>query len=525
MIKLFSPACQSAKPSITFKSLWANIERFITYCFLAVGFKMSSSMKNFHLTTLDQTMLRMYVRQLLIFQTEDLSSSKDTVRALRKSFLATLRQLPFLAGTSCPASEPAGQLTLKYPEFFSDGLVDERLDVNHSLVDDPSLRFDDLEAEGFSPSKFASDTFCPKLLRDHPGLDDALAEGLVSFKKMNPIPALAAKISFIAGGLILSVYAHHNVTDGAGIASFYRMWSSNSSAVGPNPSINLHPVEIEEMESQRRALDNLAMSSEPAECPEVRYPGTKSSKPALRSVPYDLSAKVIVFSSSTISRLASELSSLAGTRVSSFTTLVTLIWMQITLSRDANLGEKGIKTTKLTMAFDHRKNLKDYVSDTYLGNCATGITASYSVSEMLSAGSTKIAPENLAPIARSVSETLSSTTLDWLKPRLSLFARTPNPHHLGLDVDIFNGPDLFVTSWMHIGTDCEWNIPGVVGHGPKAIRKPKSKTEGNIHILPRLKQSEFEVPFEVMLCLEESEMERMVSRLRDEGWAERIVDA
>ncbi|PVH94408.1 hypothetical protein DM02DRAFT_693131 [Periconia macrospinosa] len=492
-------------------------------------------MKNFHLNTLDQTMLRIYVRHLHIFQFPDPQKRDEAFQTLRGSFFLTLRQLPFLAGFIQPPTEQEGRLYLKYSEEISEELTGGLFTLNIATTENDELRFDNLEAEGFPPSKLSRDAFCPKLLKNHPGLDDPFAEGLVSFKKDIAVPVLAAQANFVHGGLILSVYANHSVLDGTGVAQFYRIWSSHISSDNHLKAAGIHaepPVPpvlglsgVASEETQRHALDEFGKLSEPEDCPEVRYPGTASNTPKLRSTPYDLSARVFVFSSSTILKLTSELSSLTNARISSFTALLTLLWTQITLARASCLEEKNIQETKLTMAFDHRKNLKEYIDDTYLGNCATGITTSSPLAAMLSSSSKPITSDHLAPIAQCISAALSSTTLNWLKPRLSLFSRTPNPHHLSLDIDIFNGPDLFVTSWMNIGTDCVWDIPGVVGQAPKAIRKPQSKTEGNIHILPRLKMATPDAPFEVMVCLEEGEMGRLAKRLEDERWVDKIVSA
>jgi trichothecene 3-O-acetyltransferase len=490
-------------------------------------------MNHFNLSFLDQTMLRVYVRHLHIFQISDSEKTKNAVRALRKGLLATLQEIPIIGGSVSPTTQAEGSLVLQYPESISDKLVEQLLSVVFHPTEKHSYSFQHLEAEGFSPYQLPGDMFCPELLRNNPGLDDPYAEGIISFSKNKTVPVLAAQANFISGGLVLSVYTNHSVMDGIGIAQFYRVWASHVGRNAESDMSNLLSedsdpfkiVDVANMQSQRRALDVLASSSESSDCPEVRFPGTQSHTRKIRSAPYKLSAKLFVFSSSTIMKMSSELSLLTQTRISNFVALIALVWTHITLARASSLRENKIQETKLVMAFDHRKNLQQYIGEPYLGNCATGITASHPISDMFSYPSEPANVDRLSSVAKKIAETLSSTTLDWLKPRLSLFARTPNPHHLGLDVDIMNGPDLFVTSWMHIGTDCVWNIPGITGSSPKAIRKPQSKVEGNIHILPRMKLLREYAPFEVMVCLEKGEMNRLETSLSDEGWIERIVNA
>lgn len=83
-----------------------------------------------------------------------------------------------------------------------------------------------------------------------------------------------------------------------------------------------------------------------------------------------------------------------------------------------------------------------------------------------------------------------------------------------------------------MGADCEWGIPGTMASGdgmsrrggiPTAIRKPQWANEGSIIVLPRQKIGSDD--FEVLACLEEAEMGKVVESLRRGMWVERIVDA
>lgn len=154
-----------------------------------------------------------------------------------------------------------------------------------------------------------------------------------------------------------------------------------------------------------------------------------------------------------------------------------------------------------------------------------GITTSCPLSLMLFQTSSPVDARYLAPTALSITHTLSSITLGWLKNRMSLFSQTPNSYQLSMDVHIPDGPDLFVTSWIHLGADCAWNIPGTTSQIPNAIRKPQSGAEGSIHIMPRSTASDESRPFELLLCLEEVEMCKVVNGLQKEGWVERVIGA
>ncbi|KAL5393447.1 hypothetical protein DPSP01_000268 [Paraphaeosphaeria sporulosa] len=483
-------------------------------------------MNDFHLSHLDQTMLRMYARHLLFFEFPDPGYLEDAVDALRAGFAATIHQLPFLAGTIRLSNPDTGRLSLQHPESLSDELIDQIFTFSYDQAGNAVLEYTKMEKNGFPPLAIWRDVFCPVLLRNHPGLDDEFAAGLISFKKEMPVPVFAAQATFLRGGLVLSIYAHHSVIDGAGLTRLYKLLSENTRSKGSKFMLKSDGNSVAELNSQRHLFDTFAESSQPIECPEVRFPGTPRTAPLLRKEPYKVTAKIFVFPAATISELAKTLTSTTNRQISSFVALVSLIWTNITLSRSTALAANNVETVKLGIAFDHRRNLPQPLKDTYWGNCVTEITASAPVSTMLfKTSDDSVYGEQLGPIAAILSETFSSVTLDWLKPRLNLFSRTPNPWQLRSDSDAINGPDLFVTSWMHIGTECAWNIPGTTSAGPVAMRKPQAHVEGLIHVLPKVRLENGFPAVEVLVCLEEWEMERVVRRLEGERWAVRVIDA
>lgn len=480
-------------------------------------------MKDFHLSHLDQTMLRIYARHLLFFEFLDPVHLEDAIDALRAGFAATIRQLPFLAGNIRLSSPDTGRLSLEHPESPSDELIAQIFTFSHGEAGNPTFNYVDLEKSGFPPQPIWRDAFCPSLLRKHPGLDDEFAAGLISFKKGLPVPVFAAYATFIRGGLVLSVYANHSAIDGGGLTNVYKMLSEQTRSKASNTMSSSVANRLTDLDSQRRFFDTLAESSLSTDCPEIRHPGTPRRAPLLRNEPYKLASKIFIFPAATISSLASTLTFTTHRPISRFVALLSLLWTAITRSRAAILSAHNISTVNLGIAFDHRRNLPEPLNTTnYWGTCVSEITACAPVPKMLSftPGDTP-ATADLAPTASLLADRLASITLAWLQPRLRLFSRTPHPYQLRSDSDAANGPDLFVTSWMHIGTDCAWGIPGTKGGGPAAVRKPVAHVEGLVHVLPAVRPE----IVEVMVCLEEGEMGRVVRGLEGAEWDVRVVDA
>lgn len=498
---------------------------------------MLTNSKELYLSILDQTILRVYVRHLLIFPFPDPSHADTATDALQAGFAAVLHQIPFLAGTIEQLDPQSGRLALRYYEHIPLELVSRIFSKNSHLSTNLNFDYEVLRKEGAPPLRLPSDVFCPNLLKRHPGLDDPFAEGITSFTKGRPIPVFAAQANFIPGGLILSVYAHHSVLDGTGILRLYQIWSehvsSRSRGKEKSESLLSSPLSATSMQNidmERRALDALASPSSSIRCPEVRYPGTLTNAPTLRNIPYKLTPKILIFPASTISDLSTSLSSISNVRISTFTALAALLWGHITSARSSSLAENGIRETTLGIAVDHRRNLGPPFTQSYLGNCTTGMITSLPTCTLISPQ--PITAEHLAPVALNISQSISSVNFDWFRARLSYYSRTPNLATHSLNLNLTNGPDLFITSWMHMGADCEWGIPGTMKNDgevssrcgkPTAIRKPHCASEGGIIILPRRKVEADE--FEVLVCLEEVEMERVIESLLKGIWLKRVIDA
>ena len=486
---------------------------------------MATATETLNLTRLDQTVLRVYVRQLLIFPFPDAALREEAGAVLAAGLLATFKQFPFLAGTVEQSDSGIGALTVRYPKTVGSELVSRLLTTN--ALDEEELTYGSLVDAGIPPVKLPANGLCPFAMRSHPGIDDTYAEVLTTFKKGQPIPIFAAQMNFIPGGLILSAYTHHAAIDGTGIASVYQAWSENTRKHGTGMSIP-EQISARSLNDARHALDTLIEGAPAAkELPEFLFPGD-SKPPLLRDPPVKLSAKLLVFSPSTISTLAASLSKITEQRISNFTALASFVWCQATNARRASIEAKGIEKTTLGIATDHRKRVGSLLPDDYLGNVANAMVVSVPLSSIPTADN--MDAEGVAPIAFALSEALAGVDLNWFRSRLLELSKQKNPSKLMMNCHTMNGPDIFITSWQHIGADDVWAIPGTAkaqdrkwGCKPTAIRKPHNLWEGGMQILPRRKGDE--APYEIPLCLEEGDMERVLRNLQEGNWVERVVEA
>ncbi|KAF1925167.1 uncharacterized protein M421DRAFT_424188 [Didymella exigua CBS 183.55] len=486
---------------------------------------MTNAVETLDLTRLDQTVLRVYVRQLLIFPFPDPAFRKDASAILAAALLATFKQFPFLVGTVEQTDPATGAMTVRYPKTVDSELVSRLLTTN--TLDREEMDYQSLCEAGIPPFRLPANDLCPFAMRSHPGIDDTYAEVLTTFSKKLPIPVFAAQINFIPGGLVLSAYTHHCVVDGTGIATIYEVWSGNTRSYDRGMT-STRQANVHELSAARHALDTLIADAKPMNLSVFRFPGDPMPPP-LRDTPFNVSAKLLVFSAPTVSKLAASLSSITGQRISNFTALASFIWCQATNARRAAIMAKGIEKTTLGIATDHRKRVGSLLPKDYLGNVANGMIVSVPLSSIPNSGSMNA--EGIAVVALALSNALAGVDLDWFRAILLEMAKQKNSSKLMLNCNTMNGPDIFITSWQHIGADTVWAIPGTAkeqnGEGwaskPTAIRKPHNLWEGGMQILPRRKGDD--APYEIPLCLEEGDMERVLHSLQEGNWVERVIEA
>lgn len=133
---------------------------------------MSSTTKEFHLSIIDQTVFRQYLRHLFVFPFPDISYADDALHSLRTGLFRTLQQYPFLAGN---VKTTNGVLTAMYSEPIRPDYGDIMLTNSFALAGNASFAYDALEMAGFPPAMLPPYAFCPIELRNHAGLDDPYA--------------------------------------------------------------------------------------------------------------------------------------------------------------------------------------------------------------------------------------------------------------------------------------------------------------------------------------------------------------
>lgn len=500
----------------------------LSTCVKILSATMSGSWQQLHLSFLDQQPhIRVYARLFLFFPFPNLEHAVFAIDALRRGLVATLHKLPYLAGSISLPDPSKGHLQVIYNGDTVDVDISTIFSATLEAAHNSQYDYNELVADGFSSLQLPMDVFCPETLQYHPALDDGdpFAERMTTFSKGLPLPVFAAQATFIPGGIVLSMWQHHSVADGIGLMRLYEKWSQAVRTSGNNhinelgfgsrelESLPQKFVSNDEDSMLRQAFESMAQSIQAF--PSVKNPDPGASP--LRHASYKVTTKVFRFSLATILSLRAFLSNAAQSRVTGFVALAALIWAHVTHVRIGLLETRGYPKTTLSVVVDLRQYLgSPYNSPDYKGNlvlCAKPtITLPISSCSMPSSSLTK---EHIAQIAIKISKSLLAIDQNWITARLAQLVSNPSSSE-NSELRFSNGPDLYITSWQHIGADCQWDIPAVTSSKPAAIRRAAWVSEGGITILPR--QREGSAPYEVQISLAEDDMMGFEEALRRGGW-------
>ncbi|KAA8617641.1 Transferase domain containing protein [Pyrenophora tritici-repentis] len=519
-----------------------------------------SGQKELELSFIDQQPhIRVYGRYYVIFPFPGRKIENAAINALRTGFKEVLRRYPYLAGTVDMPDASSGQLRVLYPDPINniDKEAERVFTASNYSAKDPTFDYNKLQKDSFLPEDLPAKVFCPKLVKYHPGLDDGdpFAEHATSMRK-GPLPVFATQASFIPKGLVLSVWFYHAVTDGNGNARILEVWSNavrslrNAGRTGLSTMAIRPRKTLEDPSSARRKLVDRACDPGPPTLQQVKR------HPLRQNTDYKVITKMFRFSSAEVNDLREALCTyLSGSNkpnVSRFATLTAIIWAYIIRARLPLLKASKNTQSALAIVVDLRKHLGSSCSSPeYLGNLVISSIATWKLphtktvahaddtvplQELISGlevGQKIKSPtiptsvphndhlKSLASFASQISTTTRAVNKKWATTELSQVLHHPSTAQQA-SLEYSNGPDLYITSWMHMGADRKWDIPGADSSQATAIRRSAWVSEGGITVLPRKKDGEGGegVPYEVMISLAEADMEAFEEGVEEDGWLE-----
>ncbi|KAI8934321.1 hypothetical protein NX059_009058 [Plenodomus lindquistii] len=493
--------------------------------------------KAFHLSHLDQNVVRVYTQTLSIFPFPNQKETEAAIQALGAGLRLSLKRFPFLAGTLTLADRETGRLTLEYPVDISDeemACVFRSKQIPLHPTTFPHT-YEQLKRKGMPPSAFKSAMFVPEDFSNYPGIP-ANGEGKVDFQKSDA-PAMRIQAYFIPGGLVLSMYMHHSVLDFSGVTTFWQTFSANVSEVSGLRTLEknerFNPSSIADTQSKMRlAIDNAPSRPDNSLVADCYCDGTYEYR---KTLPKETKCtqRLLVIPAARVRKYREQLRPHfpKDTPPTMCNVLAALVWTHVTRARAERLTKSNYTTTNVGIATDLRKRQQPPVPADYMGNMALFSRGTLNISDLTAEH--RVTQSTIINVIRKIKATILGVDNDWISRHLTFFKSIERITDTECALALSFGADIYITSWLNFGADLRWGIPGTdlgektLNGRPEFIRRSYGPGDGGMIFLPRRRQPSagVEAPFEVLVRLAEEDMDRVLKEKDGlSKWADAAIE-
>ncbi|RMD44797.1 hypothetical protein DV735_g389, partial [Chaetothyriales sp. CBS 134920] len=468
------------------------------------------------LSSIEHCMPRAYIRVCLAYRLPP-DVDFDLVIAKLNSFtFKALDAKPYLAGYVVPATDPQGRSNVAEIQFTDQDFLNySGVDVRYLTDDEMPYTYDELDAQGLPPS----------LIR--PELVSTLPEGADSDRAA----VFRMQANVVKGGLIVSVYLHHCISDGAGlgflvagkpldddfhfdrqldspdVVSRDRLREQLARWCKENGDVRSNLSRFPQNQASDRQIEYKRMS-ELSKAPQVARPRGQGT--------------VFTFSKSRLDEMKEAVEKeVQPGFVSPHDTLLALLWHHMTMARKASV-DSSIHSSKLFIPVNIRNKLAVPLSDSYFGAAVDFACAERSLSQF--AGyETADRPQTLAELAIAIRKAIAEVNDAYIRQLIAV-ANLPDPEIDMRDVMATNmnrasGADMYITSWEKLGL---YDATFGMGLGkPDWVRKPWSRDPGSCVVLPRDDRKE---DMEVLVQMTEDDMARLLMDGIFMSFVTRVID-
>ncbi|KAL5120141.1 hypothetical protein ACEQ8H_001967 [Pleosporales sp. CAS-2024a] len=494
----------------------------------------------FHLSFLDQNVVRVYTQTLSIFPFPDQNEAEAAIKALGDGLYLTLQRYPFLAGTLSLADDESGKLELEYPTCITTEDMAKLFRSKQIPYDKHTFpyTYEQLRRNGMPSSAFHAAIFLPDDFADFPGIPE-FGEGQVDFTRSDA-PVLRVQACFIPGGLVLSMYMHHTAMDCSGVTTFWTTFSANVSRVSGTRPLEmdqvfaLHSV-AEQQSIMRQDLTapmpspHQALKSPKAEC---YCDGPYEYK---QTLPADAACaqRLLVIPAARIRAYRDQLRQHfpEDSPPTICNVLAALVWTHVTRARGARLLKAGFEETNIGIATDLRRRQEPPQSADYMGNMALFSKGTLKISDLVA--EELVTQKTILHVIETIKSTIGKVNNDWIATQLGFFKSIERIRDTECALALRFGTDIYITSWLNFAADLRWGIPGTdlgtasLDGRPEFIRRLYNPSDGGMIFLPRRREpvNGAEAPYEILVRLAQEDMDRVLS---EEGglniWTDAVID-
>ncbi|KAI1260251.1 hypothetical protein F5Y18DRAFT_258749 [Xylariaceae sp. FL1019] len=299
-------------------------------------------------------------------------------------------------------------------------------------------------------------------------------------------PVSKVQATFTEGGLLLSIFLHHALADGASLRVFLEGFGNQTRNISTHlpsdqnlPSTGIRPYNV-----PSRKLSDIDLSSYrrlTASCHEYttlhdltgptqpRYYKLGTPMPEIERI-----GRIFVFTTERLQELRELVRTRNGTPElpTAYTSLAALAFAHVTDARiksDTFLtGIAPSQTSVLWNSVNWRTRAFHGTTDNYFGNAALPVLTRVSREQLTRACH---GDADLAQVAPMIKESIELVDEEYVSRRQTMMSLAPSPQMIGVNYDPRSPESLAFNTWRHFGADVEWNIPGVPVTKPDAIRR------------------------------------------------------
>ena len=469
------------------------------------------------LSSLEHCMPRAYIRVCLAYRVATPEAEAQALLRLKAFVRRIVDSKPYLAGWVASAQDPGTQ----------EGKVEVRFSLD-DLEHFPTLQIRPLSHEEvpFSYEQLNQDGLPPSVIK--PELVSALPESADADRA----PVFRVQANLVKGGLIVSFYLHHCISDGTGIGllisgdilndefTFKRQLESTHLTV---PDLNDRLACF----ATQKTIVRSALSWSSPNLLSKRHIEYKHIM-SVETTPHPTNPSgrgcIFTFLDETLSDLRTSL--LAGLEkpnterdLTTTDVIQTLLWHYMTSARIPSLlGSDGITTSKLLTPVDIRKKLDTHLDDNYFGAAVDFACTQLSLDHLQ-----RKDHASMTVTALAIHNAISKVDDSYVRAAIALSNSTDSTIDVrdlqASNMNRASGADMYITSWKSLKL---YSAELDLGLGePDWVRKPWSKDPGSCIILPKDHRKS---SVEVVVQMTESDMARLQNDTEFMALVSRVIE-
>ncbi len=468
------------------------------------------------LSSIEHCMPRAYIRICFAYRVPDERRLEEAKAGLRAFVKKIVDAKPYLAGEVVGAKALGPRTSQAEIRFTTSGYLNYPIVEVQTLLnsDGTSIEYDELDEAGLPPSRLRPE----EVSALPPNVDP---------QKSSPV--LRVRANLVKGGLIVSFYLHHCISDGTGfdLLTSGDVLDDGFTFCGPPASGDLDISALEhrlKTFAQQKTFIREKLSTAPADLQRNRQiEARRLDQPAMLANPPGRGC-VMMISASKISALIDRFNNDDTSRLPLYHTtssvLMALLWRHMTCARKPSIQHNtDVRTSKLLVPVNVRKRLKEPLPEGYFGAAVDFGKAELDIDLL-----TDLAGMQLDQISHIIRRAVVDVDDAYVR-QLIAFA---NAADTGTDVhdiqasnmDRVNGGDMYITSWLTLRS-YQHDLGMGLG-GPDWVRKPWSRDPGSCIILPR--RSPTPEYYEVVVQMTESDMGRLLEDKEFMSYITRVID-